>query len=125
MVGARSSHWGRSARWLRSVTCRAPRTHSCGFSPELAPVCGRSTYDRGTATSFMRRIDGSSRMSSGVNVVLVDAVAATRRFLRELNEQPFPTLLLAASIIFVGFIYPTFCGSGKGSEGGVAFPDIV
>lgn|GEM_PF-6342575 len=57
--------------------------------------------------------------------MLADTVVATRRFFRELNEQPFPTLLLALSIIFVGFLYPTFGGSGKGSEGGVAFPDIV
>ncbi len=60
-----------------------------------------------------------------VESVLADAGLAVRRFLRDLNEQPFPTVLLAMSIIFVGFIYPTFGGSGKGSEGGVAFPDLV
>ncbi len=57
--------------------------------------------------------------------MLADINLAVRRFFREINESPFPTVLLALSIIFSGFLYPKFGGSGKGSEGGLAFPDIV
>lgn len=57
--------------------------------------------------------------------MLADASAALRRFFREINESPFPTVLLALAIVFTGFLYPKFGGSGKGSEGGLAFPDIV
>ena len=57
--------------------------------------------------------------------MLADASAALRRFFREINESPFPTVLLALAIVFSGFLYPKFGGSGKGSEGGLAFPDIV
>jgi len=58
-------------------------------------------------------------------VVLADTKRGSRRLGRLINESPFPSLLLALSIVFSGFIYPTFGGSGKGSEGGVAFPDLV
>lgn len=57
--------------------------------------------------------------------MLADIDFAVRRFFREINESPFPTVLLALSIIFTGFLYPKFGGSGKGSEGGLAFPDMV
>ena len=57
--------------------------------------------------------------------MLADINFAVRRFFREINESPFPTVLLALSIIFSGFLYPKFGGSGKGSEGGLAFPDMV
>ena len=57
--------------------------------------------------------------------MLADASLALRRFFREVNESPFPTVLLALAIVFSGFLYPKFGGSGKGSEGGLAFPDIV
>ena len=57
--------------------------------------------------------------------MLDDINVTVRRFFREVNESPFPTVLLALSIIFAGFLYPKFGGSGKGSEGGMAFPDMV
>ena len=54
-----------------------------------------------------------------------DAFRRLRRVGQQLKESPFPTLLLVLSIVFVAFLYPTVGGSGKGTEGGIAFPDVL
>ena len=57
--------------------------------------------------------------------MLANAIRGVQRLGRQLYESPLPTLLLALSIVFIAFLYPTVGGSGKGSGGGIAFPDVL